>query len=132
MTAVGTRSARPVLLALLLGIAALVVVLAGSATPARAADLSEFDPGNIITDQVFFDEGSMSPQAIQAFLDAKGAACVRGTDGSPCLADYRQDTTTRAASSACPQATRGPGRRRPPPSSTRWPRPAGSTRRCCW
>ncbi len=53
---------------------------------AQAADLSDFDPGNIISDGIFYDGDSMSPSAVQKFLDAKGASCVAGE--MPCLKDY--------------------------------------------
>jgi uncharacterized protein with LGFP repeats len=93
---------------LLLGLAAsLLAILSATPSPAGAADLSEFDPGNIISDQMFFDEGSMAPATIQAFLDVKGANCSRGADGSPCLRNYRVDTWTRAATTYCPGAYQG-------------------------
>ena len=93
---------------LLLGLAAtLLAILCATPTPAGAADLSEFDPGNIITDQVFFDEGSMSAATIQAFLDVKGSNCSRGADGSPCLKNFRGDTATRVATTFCPGAYQG-------------------------
>ncbi|MGY1708214.1 LGFP repeat-containing protein [Geodermatophilus sp. SYSU D00758] len=71
------------------------------ADTARAADLRYFDPGNIISDAVFWDALAMDAPAIQAFLEAKGARCVRGTDGSPCLKDHVQDTVDRAADDLC-------------------------------
>ena len=49
----------------------------GSVMP-RAADGRDFDPGNIISDAVFFDGYAMSEAQIQAFLNAKGANCVNG------------------------------------------------------
>jgi uncharacterized protein with LGFP repeats len=69
--------------------------------PAQAADLSYFDPGNIISDAVFFDGLAMDAGAIQAFLDARGSACRVGADGSPCLKNYRMNTTDRAADNLC-------------------------------
>ena len=41
------------------------------AAPAQAAFATEFDPGNIISDQVFYASGAMSAAQVQAFLDAK-------------------------------------------------------------
>ena len=75
--------------------------------PAQAADLREFSAGNIITDQVFFDEGSMAPGAVQAFLDDKGSACVRGADGTACMRAYRMDTSSRSATTYCPGGYQG-------------------------
>ena len=44
----------------------------------KTADLSRFDPGNIISDAVFYDGGAMSSAQIQAFLDAKIGSCQNG------------------------------------------------------
>jgi hypothetical protein len=99
-------------LGLVVGLSATLLALLSALltpTPAAAADLREFNPGSIITDQVFFDSGSMSPAGVQAFLDDKGSACVRGADGSPCLRSYRQDTTSRPGSVYCPSGYQGAG-----------------------
>ncbi|MCO7221583.1 LGFP repeat-containing protein [Klenkia sp. PcliD-1-E] len=66
---------------------------------ARAADLSYFDPGNIIADAVFFDSLAVDVPTVQAFLNAKGASCVAGEQ--PCLKDYRQTTATQAGDAYC-------------------------------
>jgi uncharacterized protein with LGFP repeats len=100
------RAVRRRATTLLLGLAAaLLAVLCATPSPAGAADLSEFNPGNIITDQVFFDEGSMSAATIQAFLDVKGSNC----SGGYCLKAYRADTATRAATTFCPLPYQGAG-----------------------
>ena len=89
---------------LLLGIAASVLaILVATPSPAGAADLSEFTPGNIISDQMFFDSGSMAAGTIQAFLDVKGSNCT----GGYCIKGYRADTTTRPATTFCPIAYQG-------------------------
>jgi hypothetical protein len=44
----------------------------------KAADLSKFDPGNIISDAVFYDGAAMSSAQIQAFLDQKIGSCQNG------------------------------------------------------
>ena len=67
----------------------------------EAADLSQFQPGDIISDGIFFDGWSMSAADVQRFLDLKGANCRTGSDGSPCLRAYRQDTSDRAADGHC-------------------------------
>lgn len=60
---------------------------------------SEFQPGNIISDTVFFDPGTMTVSQVQAFLNTKGAAC---TAGSPaCLKDIRVTTSAKAADAYC-------------------------------
>ncbi|MDR0482738.1 MAG: hypothetical protein LBH13_06240 [Cellulomonadaceae bacterium] len=45
-----------------------------------------FTAGNIISDAVFTDSGSMSASAIQKFLKAQGKDCVAGS--APCIKDY--------------------------------------------
>jgi hypothetical protein len=59
-----------------------------------AADLGQFNPGNIVSDSVFFDGYAMGAGEIQAFLNVKGSSCTVGSDGSPCLKNYRQDTVS--------------------------------------
>lgn len=55
---------------------------------------SEFNPGNIITDDVFFNYQSMSAAQIQAFLVSMESGCTGG-NGYPCLKDYRENTWSR-------------------------------------
>ena len=68
---------------------------------APAADVSQFNPGNIISDGIFFDGNGMSVDDIRRFIELKGMSCRAGSDGTPCLKDFRQDTTTRAADAYC-------------------------------
>ncbi|OLT55466.1 hypothetical protein BJF88_06305 [Cellulosimicrobium sp. CUA-896] len=70
------------------------------ATVATAA-ATAFDPGNIISDAVFYDATSMTAAQVASFIQAEGAGC-RATSGNTCLKDYRESTPTRAASSLCP------------------------------
>ncbi|MGY1715089.1 hypothetical protein ACI78R_11575 [Geodermatophilus sp. SYSU D01106] len=99
--------ARRVLVALLTA-ACCAAVLAGVLTTSsaprlqEAADPSQFRPGNIISDQLFFDGNAMSAPAVQTFLNQKNPNCVVGSAGLPCLKDYRQDTWTRPADANCP------------------------------
>ncbi|SEB00630.1 hypothetical protein [Leifsonia sp. 21MFCrub1.1] len=65
-----------------------------AATPAAAADARQFDAGDIISDALFFDGGSMSADEVQAFLSGKVRSCL---SGYTCLKDYRQTTSTKAA-----------------------------------
>jgi len=44
--------------------------------PAEAAAVTDFEPGIIISDSIMYDAATMNGDAIQAFLNAKGAACV--------------------------------------------------------
>ncbi len=70
----------------------------GGPEAAQAADMSGFRAGAIISDAVFFDEGTMSAPQVQAFLAQRVAAC---RSGYTCLKDYRQDTFSRGADPMC-------------------------------
>ena len=88
-----------------LAVGALVMALlpgAASAAPAAAAPVatltgSQFQPGNIIADDVFYALGTMTVTQIQAFLDTQGSSCVAGQQ--PCLKSYRVTTPSKAAES---------------------------------
>ncbi len=73
---------------------------------APAADLSQFRAGDIISDAVFYDNAAMTAAQVSSFIAAKGKDC-RPTNGAPCLKDYTQNTTTRAADSLCPGRYQG-------------------------
>ncbi|WP_062131791.1 FG-GAP-like repeat-containing protein [Demequina aestuarii] len=60
---------------------------------AMAANGDDFDPGYIISDEVFYNPTTMTVGDVQAFLDAKGAACVSGA--VPCLKDFVENTESR-------------------------------------
>lgn len=65
----------------------------------RAADGRDFDPGNIISDAVFFDGYAMTEPQIQAFLNTKGANCVSGEQA--CIKNYRTTSAAKSADSQC-------------------------------
>ncbi len=44
----------------------------------KAADLSQFDPTNIISDKLFFDGNAMTASEIQSFLDQRIGTCSNG------------------------------------------------------
>ena len=69
-------------------------VLVSMPSPAAALSGSDFDPGYIISDEKFFDSGTMSESQIQSFLNSKVTTCKTGYT---CLKDYRVSTFTRAA-----------------------------------
>ncbi|MHB1172819.1 MAG: DUF4214 domain-containing protein [Lacisediminihabitans sp.] len=78
-------------------------VLAGVGQPkaADAATASNFDPGHIIDDSLFYDGSLMPEAAIQAFLNAKVPTCT-ATAGDPgCLKGYASDSTSRPANKYC-------------------------------
>ena len=96
---------------LLGAVTALVGMLALAVSPgassAQAADLSRFDAGFIISDRIFYDFGTMGAADIQAFLSQRGASCVSNADGTPCLKNFHQATTSRAADTRCTHAYEG-------------------------
>lgn len=95
-----------------------VIVVPSSTSPAHAALITDgFDPGYIISDELFYDGDGMSVTEIQNFLDARVTRCTLGDPGrekgkstewngptflaQECLKDARFDTTTRASDGYC-------------------------------
>jgi hypothetical protein len=72
--------------------------------PAQAASGSDFIPGYIISDDIFFNYNAMSEAAIQNWLNSQ--SCTP-RDGVPCLRNYVQNTTTQGDQGAghCTQYT---------------------------
>lgn len=64
----------------------------------KLADLSQFRPGNIVSDAVFFDAASMSEAEIQSFLESKVPSC---RSGYTCLKDYYVQTRAISADAMC-------------------------------
>jgi peptidoglycan hydrolase-like protein with peptidoglycan-binding domain len=94
-------AARFVLLSVAVSLIATSINVVGDAvspTPADAADLSQFQPGNIISDALFFDPNAMTAGAIQSFLSAKVPTCV---SGYTCLKDYTETTRSIPADPMC-------------------------------
>lgn len=67
------------------------------AAPAGPMDPGTFDPGNIISDEVFFNATSMTAQQIQAFLDTQSPTCTAAT----CLRHLQVTTPDRAPTGLC-------------------------------
>ena len=84
---------------------ALMVVTGGlvawDATPqpaqALAVDGADFDPGFIISDEVFFNSNAMSEAQIQSFLTSTIGPC----SNTNCLSVLKLDTATRPADAMC-------------------------------
>jgi hypothetical protein len=77
-------------------------VPAAGAVPAAA--VTGFSPGNIISNAVFTNKGTMSEASIRDFIDGKVAACQ---SGYTCLETYVETTPTRRADQYCAQYTGG-------------------------
>jgi hypothetical protein len=99
----------------IVAVAALAVVVLAVLTFAmpRPADRppsdAHFRPGLIISDAAFYDADSMTQAQVQRFLQDRACA---SDDGSPCLADYRQDTPDEPTQYAhCAAYRGGPGER---------------------
>jgi hypothetical protein len=98
-----TRGALTRLLIAVTTVAAVVAggLLVAPAAPAEAADASQFDPGYIISDDIFYNSTLMSDAQVQAFLVSKETNCA-ATAGNPgCMKDYRLDTPALAADGYC-------------------------------
>jgi hypothetical protein len=63
-----------------------------TADTAHAVDASHWDPGNIISDAVFYDTTSMSEADIQNFLNSKEPRC---SAGYTCLKNYLTPTSAK-------------------------------------
>lgn len=59
---------------------------------AEALNGAMFDPGNIISDSVFYDFGAMSVKEIQRFLDGRASANCSTTSTPGCLKDFKMNT----------------------------------------
>ncbi len=68
-----------------------VASLATTVPTAEALSPSDFNPGFIISDAVFFNSGTMTPDAIQNFLNSQVPSCA-ASNGYPCLKNFRQNT----------------------------------------
>jgi hypothetical protein len=104
-------------------IAAIAFAVAGSlfvvSTPAQAYSGSDFNPGNSISDAVFYNGNTMSAGDIQAFLNSKVPRCTLGDPGRPaggiytfpngsqtllannCLKDYNEWIPNLAGDAIC-------------------------------
>lgn len=95
----GRALIRAGVLALVALVAATGLTLAPVAAPAAsAADLSQFQAGDIIDDATFFNPYMMSVADVQAFLNAKVPTCAQNY---VCLKDYTETTRDLAATPMC-------------------------------
>ncbi|KJL28411.1 hypothetical protein RS83_03482 [Microbacterium oxydans] len=69
-----------------------------AAAPVKSLITDGFRAGNIISDRVFYDSSTMTPQSIDSFFRSKVSSCRAGY---VCLKDYRQNTPNRAGDKYC-------------------------------
>ena len=69
-----------------------------SSSSVKAADLSTFEPGNIVSNEVFFASGTMTEAEIQEFLVEQVPACQ---SGYTCLKDWYDTSRTTSADAMC-------------------------------
>ena len=122
------RALGPLLIAVSLVASGLVTLsLASGPTSASAADLSQFDAGNIISDEVFYAGGTLSAGDVQLELNKRVPTCTINNGqpshaaGAPwgsttisdvCLKDYTQATPTMPAQPGLCAAYAGSARER--------------------
>ncbi|WP_296632763.1 LysM domain-containing protein [Rhodoluna sp.] len=81
-----------ILTSTLLVAASFIAIAATSNTDnSEAAVASQFDPGLIIGDSVFYDFGTMTADDVQKFLESKLPSC-NNANGMKCIKDFRMDT----------------------------------------
>lgn len=73
--------------------------LTANVLPAQAAPVQGWDPGNIISDDVFFNPALANASQVQSFLEARLPSCA-GT-APRCLRDYRLDAPPVPADAYC-------------------------------
>jgi uncharacterized protein with LGFP repeats len=108
----GAARLRRILLACL-AVTAIAATPVVSAAPAQAAVVG-FNPGNIISDSLFYDGNAMSAGEVQTFLNQRVPRCTIGdpgrTAGMPwgntaisnwCLRGYAMNTVSKAANAHC-------------------------------
>ena len=86
------RLFKPVAILVSALLVAIGLISLSAAPKAQAANAAQFDPGNIISDSVFYDFGTMTATDIQRFLNGKLPTCNDNDGGPKCIRDFVQDT----------------------------------------
>lgn len=94
------RAAAPLAIAFSV-IAMVALALINPVTTPPAAATAKFDPGMIISDEVFYDSQTMTVAQIQTFLNQRGSRCNSTNTSAECLKDYTETTGSRSATSRC-------------------------------
>lgn len=61
-----------------------------------------FDPAFIISDDQFFDSQGYTQAQIESFIEKWNEGCRTGEDGTPCIAEFREDSPTFESDEYCP------------------------------
>lgn len=77
----------------------------GPRTPALSFE--GFDPGNLISDEEFFDADAMDEAAIEEFIETWNRGCRTGVEETPCLSEYVEDSRSYPADNYCPGGFEG-------------------------
>lgn len=97
------RSSRRLIIAVVAAALLVGSVLTGvlaPVQPAKAANAALFNPGLIMSDQVFYNKAAMTAAQAQSFIAARGASCVN--NGSvPCLKNLKVNSPAEASNSQC-------------------------------
>jgi hypothetical protein len=89
---IANRLTKPIAILVSALLVAIGFIALSAAPKSEAADAAQFDPGNIISDSVFYDFGTMSASDIQRFLNGKLPTCNDNDGGPKCIRDFVQDT----------------------------------------
>ena len=81
-----------------LGLSALELGVESEQHPAVAADMTGFQPGNIIDDGLFFNGAALDANSVQQFLNSKVSSC---RSGYTCLKDYTETTSSISSNPMC-------------------------------
>lgn len=92
------RTLRACAWALVLALAVTLLAAFVVGRPARAdVTAADWEPGNIISDGLFYDGNALDANGVQAVLDQRGAGCTSGD----CLKTHREYAAPRAADAYC-------------------------------
>lgn len=66
-----------------------------------------FDASLIISDEQFFDTAAYDQAQVESFIAKWNDGCRTGSDGAPCLSEYREDTPSFEGDVYCPDGFTG-------------------------
>jgi len=70
-------------------------------SPAAAASGADFNAGNIISDELFYNYTLMSESGVQSFLEGRVPNCTAAAGAPACLKNYVASSSPRAADQYC-------------------------------